>query len=71
MTLGGGGGRGSRPGYSLLTLFKWMDRQLAILRCFYIIPAISGRWEKDNKKLCAMKLLLDLYMYFIYQVRRR
>ena len=24
---------------------------------FYIIPVISGRWEKDNIKLCAMEPL--------------
>ena len=38
---------------------------------FYIIPVISGRWEEDDIKLSAMELLLDLYMYFMYQVRRR
>ena len=62
---------------------KWMDGQLAILRfffcffffCFffffYIIPVISGRWEENNIKLCAVEPLLDLYMYFMYQVRRK
>ena len=52
-----------------------MDEQHAILRFFFffynIIPVILGRWEEDNIKLCAMEPLLDLYMYFMYQVRRR
>ena len=40
---------------------------------FNIIPVISGRLEEDNIKLCAMEPLFDLnmYMYFMYQVRGR
>ena len=37
----------------------------------YIIPVISGRWEENNIKLCAVEPLLDLYMYYMYQVRGR
>ena len=67
--------------FSLNPLNRWMDNLrfyvvvFFLLFCFfflfYIIPVISGRWEEDNIKLCAMELLLDLYMYFMYQVRRR
>ena len=35
-----------------------------------IFLVTSGRWEEDNIKLCEMEPLLDLYMYFMYQVRR-
>ena len=51
-----------------------MDGQLAIVRFYFffnIIPIISGRWEEDNIKLCALEPLLDLYMYCMYQVRGR
>ena len=67
--------RWGHPGLDILFQpTKWMDGQLAILRCFfyiYIIPVISGRWEEDNIKLYAREPLLDLYKYFMYQVRRR
>ena len=51
----------SRPGYSLLThqMDGWTTCDFTF---FYIIPVISGRWEEDNIKLCAMEPLLDMYM---------
>ena len=66
--------------FSFNPLNIWMDNLrfyvvfiflFFFLFLIYIIPFISRRWEEDNIKLCAMELLLDLYMYFMYQVRRR
>ena len=61
--------------FSFNPLNKLMDTFLTILRFFsfliYVIPVISGRWKEDKIKLCATEPLLDLYMYFMYKVRRR
>ena len=63
-------------GQALIFSFKppngWMDNlRLYVFIFFNIIPIISGRWEEDNIKLCALEKLLDLYMYYMYQVRGR
>ena len=62
----------SRPRYSLLThqMDGWTTCDFTGF-FFNIIPVISGRWEEDNIKLCALEPLLDLYMYYMYQVRGR
>ena len=62
--------------FSFNPLNGWMDNLRFYVVVFfsfffYIIPVISGRWEEDNIKLCAMEPLLDLYMYFMHQVKRR
>ena len=64
--------------FSFNPLNGWMDnlRFYGVFFFFlffssYIIPVILGRWEEDNIKLCAVEPLLDLYMSFMYQVRRR
>ena len=50
----------------------WMDNlRFYGVFLFNIIPVISGRLEEDNIKLCAVGPLFDLYMHFMYQVRRR
>ena len=74
----GGGGGAARPGYSLLT-HQIDERTTCDFTMFFffffffvfflnIIPVISGLRE-DNIKLCAMETLIDLYMYFMHQVR--
>ena len=65
-----GGEGASRPGYSLFA-DQMEGCSTCIFTFFYIIPIISGRWEVDNIKLCAMEPLLDLYMYYLCQVRGR
>ena len=39
----------------------WMDD--AMLRPFNSISVISGRWEVDNERLCAIELRLRLRRY--------
>ena len=56
--------------YPGLDILRWMDGQLAILRGgLNIIQVISGRWEEDNIKLCAMEPVLEVHIYYLYQVR--
>ena len=64
---------GAHPGLDILfEPTQLMDRQLAIVWNFFnIITVISGRRVEDNIKLCAMEPLFDVYMYFMYQLRRR
>ena len=38
----------------------WMDGWLAIYALFNSISVISGRWEVDNERLCAMELRVRL-----------
>ena len=38
---------------------RWMD-DLRFYVLFNSVPVISGRWEVDNERLCAMELRLRL-----------
>ena len=58
--------------FSFNPLNGWMENlRFYVVFLFNIIPVILGRWEDKNIKLCATEPLLDLYMYFMYQVRGR
>ena len=67
--------RASRPGYSLLTheMGGWTTCDIRFFFFFFFFFVLFQSYQDDGKKinikLCAMEL--DLYMYYMYQVRGR
>ena len=51
----------------------WVDnlRFYVFFFCFFLILFQSYQDDGKKIKLCAMEPLLDLYMYYMYQVRGR
>ena len=63
--------RASRSGYSLLTheMGGWTTCDFTLFFFFVLFQSYQDDGKKIIIKLCAMEL--DLYMYYMYQVRGR